>query len=131
MRTGNVYAIEKAGTAAYYRHFGYHARLDTFRAFGCRATVYRGKDLVAHRKISPRRVSGVYVGTGMSFGRKCFLIYCPGTHRVIASTDCQFDETYYPFRPEGQKRDYGAHDVPHSILQHGAGRHGFCSCDGI
>ena len=104
----------------YHRQFGHHARLDTFRPFGCRATVFQGKDLVDHRKITPRGLSGLYIGTGQSFGRKCFLVYCPGIHRVIASTDCQFDETYYPMRPPGHKRDYGVHDQQADYLLNSA-----------
>ena len=48
----------------------------------------------------------------MSFGRKCFLAYSPGEHKVprYATVDCQFDETYFPYRPVGTRHDYGIHD---------------------
>ena len=98
------------GTTPYHRHFGYHANMSYFRPLGCRCTVFRGKDLVTHRKISPRGLPCVYLGTGNSFGRKCFLAYCPDNHRVYATVDCQFDETNYPYRPQGTCRDYGVHD---------------------
>ena len=84
--------------------------MDHFRQFGCRCTVFRGKELISHRKLAPRGLACVYVGTGMSFGRKCFLAYSPVEHKVYATVDCQFDETYFPYCPVGTRRDYGIHD---------------------
>ena len=52
----------------------------------------------------------IYLGTGVAFGRKCFLAYSPGINRVFATVECQFDETYYPYRPAGHRRYYGIHD---------------------
>ena len=52
----------------------------------------------------------MYLGTGVAFGRKCFLAYSPWVNRVFATVNGQFDEAYYPHRPSGHRRDYGIHD---------------------
>ena len=81
----------------YHKQFGYHTQMDHFLPFGCCCTVFRGKELVFHRKLAPWGLACVYVGTGMSFGRKYFLVYSPGEHKVYAMVDCQFDKTYFPY----------------------------------
>ena len=103
--------VELNNDKPYHQQFGYHCEMQHFRPFACRCTVFRGKDLVNHRKITARGIACVYLGTGVAFGRKCFLAYSPAINRVFATVDCQCDETYYPYRHPGHRRDYGMHDA--------------------
>eukprot|EP00961_Rhodomonas_salina_P266396 3601092-Rhodomonas_salina.1 len=48
----------------YEEHTGRRANVSMFRPFGCIETVFRGKDHVAHHKISPHGEPGVFVGLG-------------------------------------------------------------------
>jgi hypothetical protein len=47
------------------------------RPFGCHATVYLGKINVAHGKLFPRGVSGIYVGSAVRDGTKGYIIWIP------------------------------------------------------
>jgi hypothetical protein len=51
----------------------------------------------------------VFVGIGTSFGRKCYLAYSKEHNKVYASSNVEFDETFFPMRAKG-KRDYGIFD---------------------
>ena len=72
-------------------HTGRRANVSWFRLFGCRASVYRGKDHVDHHKLSPRGEPGVFVGLGTAEGRKAWLVYVPQLNKIFASHDVQFD----------------------------------------
>jgi hypothetical protein len=82
----------------FFRRTGRLPDFSFFRPFGCGMVVFRGKDLVEHRKLAPRGEKCVYIGTGRQFGRRAFMGYSPRTNRVYASVDCEFDDTYFPFR---------------------------------
>jgi hypothetical protein len=69
-----------------------------FRPFGCRATVFRGKDYVDHHKISSRGEPGVFIGLGTSHGSKAWMVYCPHLNRIFSSRNVKFDETFFPLR---------------------------------
>jgi hypothetical protein len=69
-----------------------------FRPFGYQMVIHRGACLVEHGKRAPRGENAVYIGTGMTFGRRDFLGYSSRTNRVYASTDCVFDEQFFPYR---------------------------------
>eukprot|EP00961_Rhodomonas_salina_P122901 1655269-Rhodomonas_salina.1 len=73
-------------------HTGRRADVSWFRPFGCRATVFRGKNHVDHHKISPRGELGVFVGLGTVDNKKAWLVFCPCLNRIFASRDVQFDE---------------------------------------
>eukprot|EP00961_Rhodomonas_salina_P136921 1841730-Rhodomonas_salina.1 len=77
-----------------------------FRAFGCSAVVFQGKDLVEHQKLAPSGESGVFVGLGLMMGSKAWLIYSAQLNTIYASTNCTFDETRFPARAMDQ-RAYG------------------------
>eukprot|EP00286_Rhodomonas_abbreviata_P028108 CAMPEP_0181313458 /NCGR_PEP_ID=MMETSP1101-20121128/14257_1 /TAXON_ID=46948 /ORGANISM="Rhodomonas abbreviata, Strain Caron Lab Isolate" /LENGTH=1511 /DNA_ID=CAMNT_0023420409 /DNA_START=376 /DNA_END=4908 /DNA_ORIENTATION=+ len=51
-------------------HTGQQADVSWFRPFGCRATLFRGRDLVEHHKLAPRGEQGVFIGLGMTHGYK-------------------------------------------------------------
>ena len=93
----------------FFRRKGVLPDISFFRPFGCAMVVHRGKDLVQHRKLAPRGVKCVYVGTGMHFGRRAYLGFCADDNRVYASIDCQFDATFFPYRTHDQ-RVYGYYD---------------------
>ena len=82
----------------YEEHTGRRANVSMFRAFGCRATVFRGKTHVQHHKISPRVEPGIFVGLGLSAGTKAWLVYSPRLNTIFTSCDVQFDELFFPLR---------------------------------
>ena len=45
----------------------------------------------------------------MHFGRRAYLGFCADDNRVYASIDCQFDETFFPYRTHDQ-RVHGYYD---------------------
>ena len=49
----------------------------------CEMVVFRGKDLVEHHKLVPRREQGVYLGTGKQFGRRAFMCYSARLNQVL------------------------------------------------
>jgi len=58
-----------------------------FRTFDCGMVVFRGRDLVEHKKLAPRGERCVYIGTGRQFGRRAFMGYSPRINRVCASVE--------------------------------------------
>ena len=66
--------------------------------------VFRGKDLVEHRKLAPQGEKGVYLGTGKQFGRRAFMCYSARLNRVFASVDCEFDATFFPYKLSDQRQ---------------------------
>mmetsp|Transcript_57331 Transcript_57331/g.117328 ORF Transcript_57331/g.117328 Transcript_57331/m.117328 type:complete len:1978 (-) Transcript_57331:6636-12569(-) len=84
-------------------HTGKQADVSWFRPFGCRATIFRGSDLVEHHKLAPRGEQGVFLGLGMTHGYKSWVIYCPRLNRVFVSRNVTFDETLFPLRQEDQR----------------------------
>eukprot|EP00961_Rhodomonas_salina_P274475 3708651-Rhodomonas_salina.1 len=66
---------------------GRPADVSWFRPFGCRATVYPGKKHIEHYKlpVSPRGEPGVFVGLGLSEGKKEWLVFVPHLNRIFAS----------------------------------------------
>eukprot|EP00961_Rhodomonas_salina_P157140 2115565-Rhodomonas_salina.1 len=54
-------------------HHGSTPDVSWFHTFGCSCNVFRGRNLVNHHKLAPRGERGVFVGLGMSHGRKCWL----------------------------------------------------------
>ena len=76
------------------------------RPFGCHATCYLGKDRIAHGKISPRGVDGIYLGCAIRDGIKGYIIWIPtgkSTGKFITTTNCTFDETFFPYRVTRQR----------------------------
>jgi len=86
-----------------------------FRPFGCKTTIYQGKDLVEHGKLAPRGEQGVFIGLGISHGRKCWLAWAPRLNRIYASRHLTFDETLFPLR-DCDQRVYGVYDN-HTVQQ--------------
>jgi len=86
------------GDSPHFRQTGKHPDMLFFRPFGCAMVVFRGKDLVEHRKMAPRGERGVYLGTGKQFGRRAFMCYSARLNRVFASVDCEVDVTF-PYGP--------------------------------
>jgi hypothetical protein len=74
-----------------------------FRPFGCRVTVFRGRDEVAHHKLAPRGEACVYVGLGFYSGHKGWLCYSPRLKRLFCTRHCRFDETFMPMRTHDQR----------------------------
>ena len=74
-----------------------------FRPFGCRVTVFRGRDNVDHHKLAPRGEPCVYVGLGFHRGQKGWLCWSPQTQRVYCTRHCVFDETFMPMRTSDQR----------------------------
>eukprot|EP00286_Rhodomonas_abbreviata_P021100 CAMPEP_0181305828 /NCGR_PEP_ID=MMETSP1101-20121128/9952_1 /TAXON_ID=46948 /ORGANISM="Rhodomonas abbreviata, Strain Caron Lab Isolate" /LENGTH=1956 /DNA_ID=CAMNT_0023411799 /DNA_START=677 /DNA_END=6547 /DNA_ORIENTATION=+ len=97
------------GQIPYALHHNRTPDVSWFRPFGCRATVFRGRDLVDHHKLAPRGEQGIFVGLGMSHGRKCWLIYTPRLNRIFVSRNVTFDETLFPLKHSDQ-RVYGIYD---------------------
>eukprot|EP00961_Rhodomonas_salina_P233315 3153071-Rhodomonas_salina.1 len=86
-----------------------------FRSFGCSCTVFRGRDLVDHHKLAPRGECGVFVGLGMSHGRKRWLVYCPLLNKILASRNVTFDDTLYPLK-ESDQCVYGYYDHDNAAM---------------
>mmetsp|Transcript_61225 Transcript_61225/g.126463 ORF Transcript_61225/g.126463 Transcript_61225/m.126463 type:complete len:1000 (-) Transcript_61225:457-3456(-) len=109
-----------------YIPYGVHHRVQPdiswFRPFGCDATIYRGKDLVEHGKLAPRGEKGVFVGLGMTHGRKCWLVFSPRLNRIFATRNVSFDETLFPLKGSDQ-RIFGRYDN-HAIQQMRADAYG-------
>lgn len=74
-----------------------------FRPFGCRVTVFRGREHAEHHKLAPRGEACVYVGLGHHRGQKGWLCYSPVTQRVYCTRHCVFDETFMPMRLHDQR----------------------------
>ena len=74
-----------------------------FRPFGCRVTVFRGRDNVEHHKLAPRGEACVYVGLGFGRGQKGWLCWSPSTQRIYCTRNCVFDETFMPMRLSDQR----------------------------
>ena len=74
-----------------------------FRPFGCRVTVFRGRDNVAHHKLAPRGEPCIYVGLGFSQGQKGWFCWSPQTKRMYCTRNCVFDETFMPMRLTDQR----------------------------
>jgi hypothetical protein len=92
------------GDSPHFRRTGKHPDMSFFRPFGCAMVVFRGKDLVEHRKLAPRGEKGVYLGTGKQFGRRAFMCYSARLNRVFASVDCEFDATFFPYKLSDQRQ---------------------------
>eukprot|EP00961_Rhodomonas_salina_P158190 2129584-Rhodomonas_salina.2 len=73
------------------------------KPFGCRATVFRGKQLAEHHKLTARGEAGVFIGLGTQHGRKAWLVYSPKQNRIYASRNVTFDETLFPLRDQDQR----------------------------
>jgi len=84
-------------------HTGNQADVSWFRPFGCRATIFRGRDLVEHHKLAPRGEQGVFLGLGMTHGYKSWVVYSPRLNRVFVSRNVTFDETLFPMRQHDQR----------------------------
>ena len=80
----------------YHAHYGYHADMRQFKPLGCRCTVFRPKEILTSKKLANRDISCVFVGIGTSFGRKCYLAYSKEHNKVYASSNVEFDETFFP-----------------------------------
>ena len=91
------------------KHTGIIPDVSWFRAFGCRAVIFQGRDLVEHHKLAPRGEAGVFIGLGMSHGRRCWLIWSPRLNRVFATRNATFDDTLFPLRLHDQ-RAFGYYD---------------------
>eukprot|EP00961_Rhodomonas_salina_P269249 3638063-Rhodomonas_salina.1 len=87
----------------YFAQTGHMPDVSWFRAFGCAAVVFLGKDLVEHGKLAPRGESGVFVGLGLMHGRKAWLVHLARTNRVYVSTNTTFDETLFPAKSVDQR----------------------------
>lgn len=74
-----------------------------FRPFGCRVTVFRGRDHVAHHKLAPRGEPCVYVGLGFYSGHKGWLCWSPRLKQLFCTRNCRFDETFMPMRTHDQR----------------------------
>ena len=74
-----------------------------FRPFGCRVTVFRGRDKVPHHKISARGEPCVFLGLGSHAGHKGWVCYSPELKRVYCTRNCSFDETFMPMRTHDQR----------------------------
>ena len=74
-----------------------------FRPFGCRVTVFRGRDNVDHHKLAPRGEPCVYVGLGFNRGQKGWLCWSPQTQCVYCTRHCVFDKTFMPMRTSDQR----------------------------
>eukprot|EP00961_Rhodomonas_salina_P209288 2824964-Rhodomonas_salina.1 len=70
---------------------------------------FRGRDLVDHHKLAPLGERGVFVGLGMSHGRKCWLVYSPLLNWIFASRNVIFYDTLFPLHDTDQ-RVYGYYD---------------------
>mmetsp|Transcript_68603 Transcript_68603/g.143115 ORF Transcript_68603/g.143115 Transcript_68603/m.143115 type:complete len:1720 (-) Transcript_68603:7252-12411(-) len=90
-------------------HTGKQADVSWFRPFGCRATLFRGRDLVEHHKLAPRGEQGVFIGLGLTHGYKSWVIYCPRLNRIFVSRNVTYDETLFPLR-EHDQRTFGFYD---------------------
>ena len=72
--------------------------------FGCLVIMQQGKDEVNDGKLDPRGIIGCFVGWGLQDGRKAILVYTESPVLVRASWLISVDETYFPLRPDGQRR---------------------------
>ena len=90
-------------------HTGRKADWSWFRPFGCRATIWLGRDAVQHSKISPRGETGIFLGLGFQHNRKGWLVYRPSNRRIDITRNCTFDETLFPLLPTNQ-RVFGHYD---------------------
>mmetsp|Transcript_62060 Transcript_62060/g.128459 ORF Transcript_62060/g.128459 Transcript_62060/m.128459 type:complete len:405 (-) Transcript_62060:2033-3247(-) len=97
------------GMIQYQVHHQITPDVSWFRPYGCKATVFRGRDLVEHHKLAPRGESGIFIGLGMAHGRRGWLIYCPRLARIFFTREATFDETLFPLKPQDQ-RVYGIYD---------------------
>ena len=72
LQSGRPFAFWKV---PHFRQTGKHPDMLFFRPFGCARVVFRGKDLLEHRKLAPWGEKSVYLGTGKQFGRRAFMYY--------------------------------------------------------
>ena len=84
-------------------HTGITPDVSWFRAFGCAATVFRGSDMVDHHKLAPSGEQGVFVGLGMSQGRKSWLVWCPRLNCIFSTSNVTFDDTFFPMKTLDQR----------------------------
>jgi Reverse transcriptase (RNA-dependent DNA polymerase) len=73
------------------------------RPFGCRVTVFLGKDRVQHHKLSPRGEPCIYVGLGHSNGYKGWLCYSPRMNHIYCTRNARFDDCFMPLRTCDQR----------------------------
>jgi hypothetical protein len=73
-----------------------------FRPFGCRVTVFGGREHAKHHKISARGEACVFVGLGYHAGHKGWVCYSPALKCVFCTRNCLFDETFMPMRTYDQ-----------------------------
>ncbi len=74
-----------------------------FRPFGCRATVFLGKQRAEHHKVAPRGEACIFVGLGFSQGQKGWILFAPGSRKVYCTKNAIFDETFLPMRVHDQR----------------------------
>ena len=89
-------------------HHGTKPDVSWFKPFGCRVTVFRGRDHVPHHKLSPRGLPGIYLGLGFYSGQKGWLCWVPdranpGGGQLFCTRNCVFDETFMPLRTVDQR----------------------------
>jgi hypothetical protein len=82
---------------------GTKPNVSMFRPFGCRVTVFRGREHAKHHKISARGEACVFVGLGYHAGHKGWVCYSPALKRVFCTHNCLFDETFMPMRTYDQR----------------------------
>jgi len=92
------------GDSPHFRQTPRHPDMSFFHPFGCGMVVFRGKDLVEHRKLAPRGEKGVYLGTGKQFGGRAFMCYSARLNQVFASVDCEFDAMFFPYKLSDQRQ---------------------------
>jgi hypothetical protein len=89
-------------------HHGTKPDVSWFKPFGCRVTVFRGREKVAHHKLSPRGLAGIYLGLGFHSGQKGWLCWVPDKSKpnkgqLFCTRHCVFDETFMPMRTVDQR----------------------------
>lgn len=80
-------------------HNGRRPDIAWHKPFGCSATVFRGKLLAEHHKLTARGEAGVFI----QHWRKSWLVYSPKQNRVYSSRNVTFDETLFPLRDHDQR----------------------------
>jgi hypothetical protein len=83
-------------------HHSKQANVSWFRPFGCRATIFRGRDLVEHHKLAPRGEQVIFLGLGLAHCSKCWLVWSPRLNTIYASRNVTFDETLFPLKTTDQ-----------------------------
>jgi hypothetical protein len=67
-----------------------------FRTFGCRAWVHNNKG----KKLDAKALPMIFVG--YEPGSKAYRLWDPRGHKIVISSDVNFDETVFPNKPEEQ-----------------------------